>query len=83
MANFNFMHLGLDIFAGSILGSTIYVLEKTIVTISPLFKVAVKNGGPIGQHLALTAGLLVFAGSIFFKVGSKAYEKSEQEMSNK
>ncbi len=74
MVNFNFYHLGLDVFAGSVLGSLMYVVEKSIVSTSPLFSVV------NGTHLALVSGVLVFAGAIFFKTGSKAYENSEKEM---
>lgn len=75
--NFNFMHLGLDVIGGSILGGLAYVIEYSIASAST-FSLLSANA----SMYAISTGALILVGSIFFKVGSKIYAKADQELAD-
>ncbi len=75
MIKLNFTEISLDVFGGLILGGLMYTITEVILTASPLF--VSKN-----THLAVVVGILMFAGMVFEKQGSKIY-KSNVDPENK
>ncbi len=71
MLKLNFIDVSLDVFAGVVFGGLMYVITEVIV-----------NSGPTifqGSNLAIIAGILMFAGMIFSKTGSKIYKENSIE----
>jgi hypothetical protein len=68
----DFQELGLDVVAGTVFGSLGYVIELSIASLGPAF---------ISSNATLygaIVGVMLFAGSIFGKVGSKMYKSASQ-----
>jgi len=68
----DFKELRLDVEAGIVFGFLGYVLETTIASLGPAF---------ISSNATLygaIVGVMLFAGSIFGKVGSKMYKSASQ-----
>lgn len=75
--NLNFLHLALDVIGGSILGTIAYTIELSIASAST-FTLISSNA----NMYAISVGGAVLVGSIFFKVGSKIYAKSNKEIND-
>ncbi len=64
----NFTEISLDVFAGIVFGGLMYVITSVMLNAGPtLFQ---------NQHLAVISGILMFAGMVFEKQGSKIYKSS-------